>query len=122
MMFDVKDFYPSINEKLLKNALQFANSISPIKQQDKEIIFHSRKSLLFNKQGTWVKKGNKLFDVTMGAYDGAEVCELVGCFLLHQITQKYNKEHIGIYRDDGLLQKSSKMSVDLKVKKLKKTS
>ena len=48
MIFDIKDFYPSITEKLLKNALTFADEISKIKQKDKDIIFHARKSLLFN--------------------------------------------------------------------------
>ena len=38
----------------------------------------------------------------MGAYDGAEVCELVGTFLLYKISRKYNKNDIGLYRDDGL--------------------
>ena len=71
MMFDVKEFYPSINEKLLNNAIQFAERTLSISQKDKEIILHSRKSLLFNKNDNWVKKGNTLFDVTMGAYDGA---------------------------------------------------
>ena len=50
----------------------------------------------------WTKKGTGLFDVTMGAYDGAEVCELVGSFLLHILSQNYNKYNIGLYRDDGL--------------------
>ena len=49
-----------------------------------------------------MKKGSGLFDVTMGAYDGAEICELVGTYILHQITSKYNKKDIGLYRDDGL--------------------
>ena len=40
--------------------------------------------------------------MTMGAYDGAEVCELVGTFILHQLASKYNKNNIGLYRDDGL--------------------
>ena len=39
---------------------------------------------------------------TMGTYDGAEVCELVGSFLLHQLSNKYNKKDIGLYREDGL--------------------
>ena len=102
MMFDVKDFYPSITEKLLKNAITFAKRSTTIERKDEEIIFHARKSLLFNKKESWVKKGNELFDVTMGAYDGAEVCELVGCFILSIIASKYNKEDIGLYRDDGL--------------------
>ena len=38
----------------------------------------------------------------MGAYDGAEVCELVGTYLLSLIAEKYNKADIGLYRDDGL--------------------
>ena len=60
------------------------------------------KSLLFNGDETWMKKESNLFDVTMGAFDGAEICELVGTFILHEITKKYNKENIGLYRDDGL--------------------
>ena len=38
----------------------------------------------------------------MGAYNGAKVCELVGIFMLNKIVEKYNKNTIGWYRDDGL--------------------
>ena len=38
-----------------------------------------------------------LFDVTMGAYDGAEVCELVGTFLLDKISEKYEKKITSVY-------------------------
>ena len=38
----------------------------------------------------------------MGSYDGAEVCELVGLFLLHKLAQVIDKSLIGLYRDDGL--------------------
>ena len=48
------------------------------------------------------EKESRLFDVTMGAYDGAEVCELVGTFLLYKLSLKYNKNKIDPYRDDGL--------------------
>ena len=37
----------------------------------------------------------------MGSYDGAETCELVGCYLLAQLKQIPGIE-IGLYRDDGL--------------------
>ena len=37
----------------------------------------------------------------MGAYDGAEVCELAGSFLRHELSHKHNKD-ISLYRDDGL--------------------
>ena len=40
--------------------------------------------------------------MTIGAYDGAEVFELVGIFVLYQLSHIYNKNNIGLYRDDGL--------------------
>ena len=43
-----------------------------------------------------------LFDVTMGAYNRAELFQLVGIFLLHKLSQKYSKNSISLYRDDGL--------------------
>ena len=49
-----------------------------------------------------MKKDSRLFDVTMGAYDGVEVWKLVGTFLLHKLSLKYNKNDIGLYHDDGL--------------------
>ena len=49
-----------------------------------------------------MKKDSRLFDVTMIVYDGAEITELVGTFLLYKLTLKYNKDNIGFYRDDGL--------------------
>ena len=63
----------------------------------------ARKSLLFSKDGAWVKKGgNELFDVTMGSFDGAEVCELVGLYLLDKLSKLLGKDNVGLYRDDGL--------------------
>eukprot|EP00111_Clytia_hemisphaerica_P006802 TCONS_00019646-protein len=76
-VFDIKDFYPSITENLLKKAISFAKQKTKISNEDIKIINHARQSLLFNNDEPWVKKGGQLFDVTMGAYDGAEVCELV---------------------------------------------
>lgn len=43
-----------------------------------------------------------MFDVAMGSYDGAEVCELVGLYILHKLTSAYPSGNIGLYRDDGL--------------------
>ena len=102
MMFDVKDFYPSISETLLKEALNFAKSKVSISKDDEGAILHARKSLLFDGTHVWLKKKGGLFDVTMGAYDGAEICELIGTYMLNTIAEKYNKEDIGLYRDDGL--------------------
>ena len=38
----------------------------------------------------------------MRSNDGAETCEIVGLFLLYSIGEKFNKDSIGLYRDDGL--------------------
>ena len=55
------------------------------------------------KQGEpWIKKQSNNFDVTMGSYDRAEVCELIRIFMLSLIGNKYNLNNIGLYRDDGL--------------------
>ena len=48
------------------------------------------------------KEGNGELDVTMGSNDGAETCEIVGLFLFHSSREKFNKDDIGLYRDDGL--------------------
>ena len=51
----------------------------------------------------WMKKDStRLFDVTMGNYDGVEVCELVGIFALAHITRQFKKGDVGLYRDNGL--------------------
>ena len=46
-------------------------------------------------------KKDDLFDVTMVAYDGRELCELVGTFLLDKISVKYDKNNIVLYRENG---------------------
>ena len=54
----------------------------------------------------------------MGAYDGAEVCELVGTFLLEKISEICNEGDIGLYRDDGLAVFRNKSGTHLeKIKK-----
>ena len=47
-------------------------------------------------------KKDGLFDVTMGAYDGRKVYELVGAFLLDKISVKYDKNSINLYCNNGL--------------------
>ena len=64
-MFDDKDFYKSILKEHLNDALPFAETIINIDNHDKKIIYHSRKSLRFNQEQTWMKKGSDLFDVWM---------------------------------------------------------
>ena len=102
LIFDIKDFYPSIKGSLLHEALQFAKMHVNITQRDIDVMIHSRKSLLYNNGIPWVKTEGAGFDVTRGAYDGAEICELIGIFMLSLLETKYDSENIGLYRDDRL--------------------
>ena len=89
---DIKDFYPSIQEELQNKGLRFAQEYIDITSKDMEIIYHARKSLLFDEKNTLIKKQSGLFDVTMGAYGGAEVCELISTHMLSLKSEKYNKK------------------------------
>ena len=67
VIFDIREFYPSITANLLKKVLTFAEAHTHLSDDNKTIIHHARKSLLFNDQQTWIKRDSGLFDVTMGA-------------------------------------------------------
>ena len=102
-VFDIESFYPSISVKFLEDAINFAKTVCNISEQDTSIIMQARRTLLFNNGEPWVKKvGNEEFDVPMGCFDGAEICELVGIYNLHQLKSVMRKENAGLYRDDGL--------------------
>ena len=59
--------------------------------------------MLFSDGEPWVKKDDEDdFDIPMGCYDGAEMCELVGTYLLNQLKVVVAKENMELYRDDGL--------------------
>ena len=59
---------------------------------------HARRTLLYdNNDKVWGKQvGRKQFDVSMGAYDGAEICELVGLYTLAQLDKKLNTYSVGL--------------------------
>ena len=100
--FDVCDFYPSISEELLIKALNYASQFTTVTQEDREIIIHAKRSLLYHQNSPWTKRdSDSMFDVTMGSYDGAETCELIGAYMLSLIAPKF-KHEIGLYRDDGI--------------------
>ena len=62
----------------------------------------SLKSLLYYNNEPWIKKGESNFDVTIDAYHDAEVCGLIGIFMLLLLSKHINKNHIVLHRDDGL--------------------
>ena len=86
----------------LSKAIKYAQSVTTIEEKVIKTIYHAHKSLHFDKDNISVKKDNPEFDVTMGSYDDAELCELVGLYLLDLLTKEFGKQNIGLYRDDGL--------------------
>ena len=102
IQFDVVDFYGSISEDLVKKSLTFAARYTKISEIMKKTILQSAQSFLYCEKECWVKKSTGTFDITMGGFHGAEVCELVGLYLLSQLSEIIPKEFIGLYRDDGL--------------------
>ena len=97
--FDICDFYPSITNKLLEKSLTFASQFSNISVEDRRIIKYTKKTTLFKDGTQWTKKSSD-FDITMGSFDGAEVCELVELYLLSQLQRL--DMNVELYRDDGL--------------------
>ena len=55
---------------------------------------------LFHENEVRTKKNN--FDVAQGSYDGAEISELIGIYVLHKIKESFGDMLIGLYRDDCL--------------------
>ena len=80
MIIDIKKIYPLISKELLADAITFTKQNIAIDKDDLTVIQHVRKPLLYNLETLWQQKKKNLFDVNIGAYDGAEVCELVGLF------------------------------------------
>ena len=90
-----------------------------ISDDDKKVTYHARKSLLYNEGSTQMKKG-RLFDVTMGTFDGVEACKLAAT---DKISVKY-KTSIGLYHDNVFSVLKNKNGTQLKriKKSLQKTS
>ena len=63
--------------------------IVDITPEEKNVIKQAKKSFLFT-------------GIRMGAFDGAESCDLIGLYLLHLLTTNIENIVVGLYRDDGL--------------------
>ena len=97
--FDICDFYLSITNTLLQKAFNYASKYADISEDQIHLITHTKKTTLYKDGNPW-EKTTSTFDVAMGSSDGAEICELVGLYLLSQL-QNLNI-NVGLYRDDGL--------------------
>ena len=85
--FDIKNYYPRINSKLFKRAIEYVRSIPGIiiSKDDEKTMLQCTKSFLFCDGEPWVKTGNENFDVPQGSYYGAELCEFIGLYILHKL-------------------------------------
>ena len=75
----------------------------------------TKNAILINNDSVWRKKSDDPFTITMGSFDGAESCELIGLYLLDKINERL-KGNYGLYRDDGLcaIKGSAKVIEDTK--------
>ena len=81
--------------------MKFASKYTTITPIQIQTIKQARESILHHNNKTWSKKTG-LFDVTMGSYDGAQVTDLVGLFILHKLKQEIPQINFRLYRDDGI--------------------
>ena len=71
--------------------------MTPILDDHITIIKYVLKSVLFSGGRPWVMKNNAgMIDVTMGSFDDAEICELVGLFILNNLREKCGKNNMGL--------------------------
>ena len=86
---------------MLNNALVWAQQFVDISHEDKNIIQTAKNTLLYSNGNPLTKKNaDSPHDVTMGSFDGAKTCELIGLYCLSQL-QELNI-NVGLYCDDGL--------------------
>ena len=105
IQLDKAEVYSSITESILDIAINFARQHTHhISDKNLRIIKHCCKLLLYNNQELWRKKNTeRYFDVKIASYDGADIYELVGIYLLFLLESIVDKNNTGLYRDDGLI-------------------
>ena len=101
LICDIVDFYPSITIELFEKTLAFAKQFVNITNLEERVLRNARKSVLYYNDDVWIKKTG-LFDVTMGAFDGAQISDLVGLYILHEIKKQIPELQFALYRDDGI--------------------
>ena len=100
IVYDIESFYASINSTVLDKSLDWASTYVNITPLQRRIIHQACQSFLYSEEVPRVKRGNENFDVGMGTFNGAQICELVGLFMLSQLRRLPKFQTI-LYRDDG---------------------
>jgi hypothetical protein len=100
---NIISFYPSITLEILEQALEWVTQYTSVTVQQKKVVFQASKSFIYCKGEPWEKKGNTNFDVSMGAFHGAQACKIVGLFILSKLDKLPNFQAI-LYILQTLLQ------------------
>ena len=104
LQFDIVNFYPSINKKILDQTMEFARKHITIPDQDLEIIYSCRRGILCHNGENWIRKDTpENFDVPMGGRDSAQISDIVGMYILDCLGRVVGQDQVGLYRDDGLM-------------------
>ena len=77
---DIVEFYPSITEKLL-DVIFYAQTLTIIPDEKFNLLNKLENPYFLPDE----KRENALSDVTMGSQDRAEVCEVIGIYLLGKL-------------------------------------
>ena len=102
--YDIREFYTSITEKAVNEALKFAKEYIKIPEDKMNIIKPSINYQLNHNEKLWMKKSvNGNFDNPMGSYDSTKISELVGCLLLYKLNDIIDPGCHWLYRDDELI-------------------
>ena len=84
--------------------INFTENHTSISQENIRIIKLRRKSVLFYNNKPWKKKEHdSSFDITIGSYDGVELCELIGLYIQSLLEITLEKDQMGLYLDYGLI-------------------
>ena len=114
---DQKTSRDQMRKNLIK-ALEFAEKYYPLTDKEMNLIIHSCKTILTHKSQTWEKtNSDQLFNVSMGSFNGAEICDLIGLFLLNEIKKSkiFIDNEFGLYINDGLANHRDQLKTPLDI-------
>ena len=88
-------------------AINWAREHTELKDMEIAAILNARNTFLFKNNQSWVKKEvseeGENFDVSMGSMDSSECSDLVGLYILAELSKFIEKDSFGLYKDNGLL-------------------
>lgn len=71
--------------------------------RERKVILNAHKSIILFDNKLWIRKDTpECFNIAMGMMDSAHLTDLVGLYLLREISNKFDMLKRGLYRDDAL--------------------